>query len=101
MNQENKSQDNELLDLSGFQGDTNTETSESNLYSSNTPKISKWLIKLSGGKINEKQTNYIFIITIVIAIIISILIITINNSRNKNFTTYENIPPENSFPSEY
>ncbi len=45
------------------------------LYPSDTPKITKWVIKHSGGFIkNEKQANYILIGFIIIAIIISSLI---------------------------
>ena len=103
MNQENNN--NKVVDLSNFQSDSRRGPNEprpsTRLYPSSTPKIAKWLIKCSGGYVNEKQANYILIAFIAIAIIISLILIFSSNEEQETFTPNAEAPAEDIIPPEF
>lgn len=105
MNQENNKQNDEVIDLSDFQSDSsrgpNKPQPSTHSYSSSTPKITQWLIKCSGGYINEKQANYILIVFIIIAIITSLLLIFNSNEKQETFTPDAEAPAEDVIPPEF
>jgi len=78
MDQE-KEKNNNGIDLSGPSNDSdvkfNKQRPQTPLYSPGTPKVIQWVIKYSGGLIeDEKQAQYIILGFVVLAIIISLFL---------------------------